>query len=48
MASTLSLPSLRGLLGSPWLRPLNDAAAVDDLLALVDPLWSLSTIRARG
>lgn len=47
MASTLSLPSLRGLLGSPWLRPLNDAAALDDLLALVDPLWSLSTIRAR-
>lgn len=39
--------SLRGLLGSPWLRPLNDLAALDDLLAVVDPLWSLTAVRAR-
>lgn len=42
---TISL--LRGLVRSPWLRPLNDLAAIDDLLALVRPHWSLSTIRAR-
>jgi ferredoxin-NADP reductase len=37
----------RGLLRSPWLRPLNDVEAVDDLLALVDPLWSVARVRAR-
>lgn len=35
------------LLRSPWLRPLNDLAAIDDLLGLVDPVWSLRTIKAR-
>jgi ferredoxin-NADP reductase len=35
------------LLGSHWLRPLNDLDAVDDLLAQVRPTWSLGRIRAR-
>ena len=34
-------------LSSPWLRPLNDPVAIDDLLGLVDPLWSVRDIRAR-
>lgn len=51
-ASTPSVPARRpgllgGLLRSPWLRPLNDPVAIDDLLGLVDPTWSLTTIRAR-
>jgi stearoyl-CoA 9-desaturase NADPH oxidoreductase len=32
---------------SPWLRPLNDLPAIDDLLAQVNPLWSLGHIKAR-
>jgi ferredoxin-NADP reductase len=32
---------------SPWLRPLNDPEALDGLLALVDPLWSVARVRAR-
>ncbi len=32
---------------TPWLRPLNDLAAIDDLLAHVHPTWSLSAIKAR-
>jgi ferredoxin-NADP reductase len=35
------------LLGSPWLRPLNDLEAIDDLLAQVHPIWSLGRIKAR-
>lgn len=38
---------LARLLTSCWLHPLNDAAAIDDLLGLVDPTWSLTTIKAR-
>lgn len=30
-----------------WLRPLNDAAAIDDWLATIHPTWSLTAIRAR-
>jgi len=37
----------RRLAGSPWLRPLNDPDAIDDLLGLVDPLWSVARVRAR-
>lgn len=37
----------RSWLKSAWLRPLNDAAAIDDLLGLVNPLWSVEQIRAR-
>ena len=48
LESLASLPPfLRDVLASPWLKPLNDTAAIDDLLQLVDPLWSLSRIRAR-
>lgn len=36
----------RRVLRSPWLHPLNDTGAIDDLLALADPRWSLSEIRA--
>jgi ferredoxin-NADP reductase len=38
---------LGGLLARPWLRPLNDAAAIDDLVGLVRPTFSLTKIRAR-
>jgi ferredoxin-NADP reductase len=32
---------------TPWLRPFNDLAAIDDLLAQVHPTWSLGRIKAR-
>jgi stearoyl-CoA 9-desaturase NADPH oxidoreductase len=38
---------LRGFLATPWLRPLNDAVAIDDLVGLVRPTFSLTKIRAR-
>ena len=38
---------LAGLLSSPWLRPLNDLDALDDLVGRVDPMWSLTRTRAR-
>lgn len=38
---------LRQWLKSGWLRPINDTAAIDDLLGLVNPIWSLTEIRAR-
>ncbi len=38
---------LAGLLSSPWLRPLNDPVAIDDLLGLIEPTWSLTSIKAR-
>lgn len=34
-------------LATPWLHPLNDVAAIDDLLALVHPTWALGRIKAR-
>lgn len=46
MATTMFPSLLRVFFQSPWLRPLNDRAALDDLLSVVDPLWSLSRIRA--
>jgi ferredoxin-NADP reductase len=49
MATTTSPTNrlLRGFLAAPWLRPLNDAAAIDDLVGLVRPSFSLTRIRAR-
>jgi ferredoxin-NADP reductase len=38
---------LRGFLAAPWLHPLNDAAAIDDLVGFVSPVFSLTRIRAR-
>lgn len=35
------------LLRSPWLRPLNDLDAIDDLLGQVHPTWALGRIKAR-
>lgn len=35
------------ILGSSWLRPLNDVAAIDDLLSAVHPTWALGRIKAR-
>ena len=35
------------LLASPWLRPLNDVDAIDDLLSVVHPTWALGRVRAR-
>jgi stearoyl-CoA 9-desaturase NADPH oxidoreductase len=32
---------------SPWLYPLNDVVAIDDLLAQLHPTWSLRRIKAR-
>ncbi len=37
----------KALLHSPWLHPLNDVEAINDSLALVNPLWSLNRIKAR-
>jgi ferredoxin-NADP reductase len=37
----------RRLAAVRWLRPLNDPDALDDLLGLVDPLWSVARVRAR-
>lgn len=39
--------ALAGLLSSRWLRPLNDRAALDDLLGMVSATWSLTATRAR-
>ena len=36
----------RRVLTSHWLRPLNDADALDGLLALANPLWSVRALRA--
>jgi ferredoxin-NADP reductase len=35
------------ILTSPWLRPLNDLDAIDDLLSTVHPTWALGRIKAR-
>jgi len=35
------------LLDSPWLRPLNDRDAIDDVLAQLHPTWALGRIKAR-
>jgi ferredoxin-NADP reductase len=37
----------RRLADSPWLRPFNDVAAIDELLETIDPQWSLRRIKAR-
>ncbi|MFM8412732.1 MAG: ferredoxin reductase [Alphaproteobacteria bacterium] len=39
--------TLRALLGSPWLRPLNDLAALEDLVSPWAPTWSLTRVKAR-
>ncbi len=36
----------RRALRSPWLHPLNDSEAIDDLLAMANPRWSLTQVRA--
>lgn len=38
---------LRALLGSTWLRPLNDVAALEDLLSWWAPTWSFTRVKAR-
>ena len=40
-------PAIDRLVSIPWLRPLNDPDAIDDLLGIVDPTWSVREIRAR-
>jgi ferredoxin-NADP reductase len=47
MHTTTSKAPARNWLRSAWLHPFNDTAALDDLLGLVNPLWSLAEIRAR-
>lgn len=44
---TQALEAAGRLLGSPWLRPLNDLEAIDDLLAQVHSTWSLGQTKAR-
>lgn len=38
---------LQGLLSNPWLKPLNDLDAVEDLVGRFDTTWSLTRIKAR-
>jgi ferredoxin-NADP reductase len=40
-------PTAAPIWASPWLRPFNDVAAIDDLLAQVHPTWALGRIKAR-
>jgi ferredoxin-NADP reductase len=49
--AAVSFPQRRSALGffrSGWLRPLNDVAAIDDLVGQVNRAWSLGTIKARA
>jgi ferredoxin-NADP reductase len=41
------ITALKPLLRSPWLAPLNDADAIDDVLAQVNPLWSVRRVKAQ-
>jgi ferredoxin-NADP reductase len=43
----MELSFLQDAWRSPWLRPLNDISAIDDLLARVHPTWALGRIKAR-
>ena len=45
--STTPATRLPSLLRSPWLAPLNDVTALNDLLGQINPVWSLTDIRAR-
>lgn len=50
MSASLQTPVLRrtrALLRSPWLRPLGEEPAINDVLGQLNPTWSLSEIRAR-
>jgi len=38
---------VRGLMSSPWLHPLNDLDALDDLVGCFDETWSLTRTKAR-
>ncbi|HVT36107.1 MAG TPA: FAD-binding oxidoreductase, partial [Nevskiaceae bacterium] len=38
---------LQAALASAWLRPLNDATALDEVLSWIDPALTLATIKAR-
>ena len=40
-------PLFQRLLRSPLLHPLNDSAALNDLLAQANPLWSLDRVKSR-
>jgi ferredoxin-NADP reductase len=42
-----TLNNVTRLIRSPWLRPLNDAEALDDLLGQVNATWSLDRIKAK-
>lgn len=39
--------AVKTVLATPWLRPLNDVDALDDLLVHIAPTWALGRIRAR-
>ena len=45
--STRLVAAVDRLSTKSWLHPLNDVAAIDDLLAQFNPLWSLNEVRAR-
>lgn len=38
---------IKRTLRSPWLHPLNDVQAIDELLERVNPMWALSRTKAR-
>lgn len=38
---------LGSLLGSPWLRPLNDVDSIEDLVSCLVPTWSFTRVKAR-
>lgn len=40
-------PTLPRFLRASWLHPLNDRQALEEILADLDPMWSLGTVRAR-
>lgn len=44
---TQAMEAAGRLLESPWLRPLTDLEAIDDLLVGAHPTWSLGRIKAR-
>lgn len=46
MTATTSTP-LGRLMSSPLLHPLNDTAALNELLARANPMWSLDRVKAR-
>src|SRR5581483_1347503 len=41
------LTALKPLLANDWFAPFNDAAAIDDVLGQINPMWSVRNVKAR-